>query len=150
MEIRTGEILFSEAQLGEVREWGQELQSYVKRYRISSQGMDRELARQIATTDSNKVFSLAPDWAYPVGEVNRVGFGLVQGFHEDCEWFFVSELAFELPTETYPYTELGVDCVECEGSKLSAAGDTCGNCEEGDFIFELTWDTDGTVSATIQ
>ena len=148
MKFETEEFSFSSAQLEGVRGYADQLERLVKTYRISSESVDRDEASEVASSDPNRVFSLYPDWDYPVGEeVTKVGYGLTPGFDEDCDEFYISELAFDEPPSPYPYTEIHVPCVECDTNRVDEDGNECGNCGEGEFTFDLVWDEDGNVTA---
>lgn len=150
MEIETGEVNFSEAQLNGVREYARELEDMVKEFEISNEEVDSDVARETAATAPHTVFSLIPGWDVPSGgEVSKVGYGLVPGFHEDCEGYFIADRAFDERPTPYPYTEIHVPCVECDSEMVDEDGNECSNCEEGEFIFDLDWDAEGNVRAQV-
>ena len=148
MEINSLGFKISNEQMVDIKNWGLKLQQIVKNYQISNEAVDGEAAKVV---DNEKVFTIVTDWIYPAEDekgVYKCGFGLVPGFHEDCDDYFIAQVPFGEEPDT-AYTELRVMCIVCDGEFENEDGDECDNCEDGELVFDLMWNDEGVVSAAL-
>jgi len=124
------------------------LQGWLVRFGISNEPIEVDEAEEIAQIAPGTIFSLDEEARIVPGMASTLAMEsmLVPMFDSRCEEFFVSRTPyFETPGELYPYTELVFECTHCLDS--DEPGSNCDHCDGGEFIYGLTWDVDGSVTA---
>lgn len=136
--IKTHGYRFSDEQINELKEYAEELSLIVTKYGISATSISEKEAEELAQAEPNRLFSLTSDHQS----------GLEPGFVSGSLGYYPSRIPFSAPPSPYPYTEVSVHCVVCDGEGLVGEDEEqCSNCEDGTHLFDLEWDADGVVTA---
>lgn len=127
-------------------EYIEKLTVWVQKFGISSEPIEFDEAEEFATEHPNLLFSLGEDdHRSPASEgVMGLEAGLVPGFEEGSEVFYISKNPWADEDEDWPYTEIFFECMQCPD--LSNPGENCDSCEGGQFVYELLWNQHGEVS----
>ena len=125
----------------------EELSSYLKKWQISSESLTSDEAAKIADSSPDTIFSVIRDWSTPSdGPISRQGFWLSPGFDPECDDYYESQVNFEGQIGS-PFTEIRFECSDC-GATGSIDDEDCEPCEaEGEIVFNLVWDSTGSVKA---
>lgn len=150
MELVTGKLIFHEEQLEEVSAYASDLERVVQKFSINPSRVTAREAAELSSGDDGRVFTLEMSWESPGGPVFRVGYRLSPGLLDDCDDYFVAEKsAVQAEVSEDLYTELAVFCPNCEDGVNPDDGSECRQCDDGEFIFDLTWDQFGKVTARV-
>jgi hypothetical protein len=137
--IDTNGFSFSVEQLREIEEAAQQLAKLVNDFGVSNEPVLKEEAKEFALSEPFRVFSLALE------RMSSGGFWLSPGFEPNCDDSFLSRIPFT-GRGPYPCTEIYAWCDECREEDAESV-ESCSNCIEGTFIFDLSWNADGVVTA---
>jgi len=137
--VKTNGFAFSAEQLREIEEAAQQLAKLVNDFGVSNEPVSKEEAKEFALSEPFRVFSLALE------RMSSGGFWLSPGFDPDCDEYFLSRIPFS-GRGPYPCTEIYAWCDECREEDPEGV-ESCSNCIDGTFIFGLSWNADGVVTA---
>jgi hypothetical protein len=137
--IETNGFSFSTEHLREIGDTAQELAKLVNDSGVSNGPVSKEEAEEFASGEPLRVFSLVLD------RMSSGGFWLRPGFDPNCGDYLPSRIPYS-GKGPHPCTEICAWFDGCRGEDPEGV-ESCANCINGTFIFDLSWNADRVVTA---